>query len=106
MKYALGFLCLLASMSALSGEVKITSFTLVRIGDSMNHPVAELCGKVEGSSKPLEFLKVTVDAGSRRPGHYNTIADDKGNFCLTVITYRGNAEVRIIGQEGSVKSQL
>jgi hypothetical protein len=31
---------------------------------------------------------------------------EKGNFCLTVITYRGNAEVSIIGQEGNVQAAL
>ena len=106
MKYTLGFICLLASFSALSSTVKITSFTLVRIGDTLNHPVAELCGKVEGSTKSVDFLKVTVDAGSRRPASYNTLSDDKGNFCLTVITYRGTADVSLMGQEGSVQAAL
>lgn len=106
MKYTLGFICLLASFSALSATVKITSFTLVRIGETLNHPVAELCGKVEGSTKAVDFLKVTVDAGSRRPANYNTLSDDKGNFCLTVITYRGNAEVSIMGQEGTAQAAL
>jgi hypothetical protein len=106
MNYTLGLICLLASFSALSATVKITSFTLVRIGDTLNHPVAELCGKVEGSAKAIDFLKVTVDAGSRRPANYNTLSDEKGNFCLTVITYRGNADVSIMGQEGTVQTAL
>jgi hypothetical protein len=104
MKFAFALMFLFASLPAFCASVKITSFNLIRIGDSLNHPVAELCGKVEGSTKMVEYLKVTVDAGSRRPGHYNTIADDKGNFCLTVVTYRGNAEVRIIGDHSSLSS--
>lgn len=106
MKYTLGLIGLLASFSALSASVKITSFTLVRIGDTLNHPVAELCGKVEGSTKAVDYLKVTVDAGSRRPATYNTLSDDKGNFCLTVITYRGNAEVSIMGETTSTPAAL
>jgi hypothetical protein len=34
------------------------------------------------------------------------LSDEKGNFCLTLITYRGNADVSIMGQEGTVQIAL
>jgi hypothetical protein len=92
-----------AAFSASAATVKVTSFNLIRIADDLNHPVAELCGKVEGSTK-VEFLRVLVDAGSRRPAVYNTLSDEKGNFCLTLVTYRGTAEVSLMGST-QIKTQ-
>jgi hypothetical protein len=100
---ALGFF---TAASAYSATVKVTSFNFVRIGSTLNHPIAELCGKVEGSSKFPNFIRVLVDAGSRRPATYNTLSDDKGNFCLTVTTYNGNADVSIIGENQVIQAQL
>lgn len=101
----LSLLFALVAFNVSAATVKITSFTHVRIADDLGHPVAELCGKVDGSTK-VEFIKVLVDKGSRRPAIYNTLSDDKGNFCLTLVTYRGLAEVNIIGSTETVKADL
>lgn len=98
---------LLISSMALSANVKITTFNLVKMADnSLDHPLAELCGKVENSSSTPTFINVIVDPGSRNPGSYNTIADKAGKFCLPVITYRGKVEVSIIGENEKVKVDL
>ena len=102
------FIALALTLSALNlgaATVKITRFNLVNIADDLDHPVAELCGKVEGSTK-VEFIKILVDQGSRRPSTYNTLSDEKGNFCMALVTYRGSAEVSIIGQNNPVKAEL
>lgn len=106
MKHLILALGLFASFSAYSATVRVTSFNLVRIGSNMNHPIAELCGKVEGTEKFPNFIRVLVDARSRRPATYNTLSDDKGNFCLTVTTYNGSAEVSIIGEKQVIRAQF
>lgn len=95
----------LISSSAFAATVKVTSFAYVRIGNTTN-PLAELCGKVEGADKSPTFIKVLVDPGSKDPASYNTLADDKGNFCLPVLTYRGTADVSIIGEASSLKVEI
>lgn len=99
-------LSLLSSISAYSATVKITSFNYVNISGAPNSPLAELCGKVEGAEKSPSFIKVIVDAGSRKPASYNTLADDKGNFCLAVLTYRGNADVSLMGETPTIKALI
>lgn len=106
MKILLLVTCILASISAFSATVKITSFTSVQIENSLDHPLAELCGKVEGAVKSPSFVKVVVDAGSRRPATYNAVADELGNFCLTLVTYRGRAEASVIGESQSVTAKI
>lgn len=97
---------LISSMSAYPATVKIISFTSIQIENILDHPLAELCGKVEGAKKTPSFVKVVVDAGSRRPATYNTVADEVGNFCLTLTTYRGRAEASVIGESQSVTANL
>jgi len=105
MKY-LFLASLLFSTVTFSATVKITSFALVRMGQNLDHPLAELCGKVEGAEKTPSFIRVLVDPGSRSPGIYNTLADDQGKFCLAVVTYRGSADVGIIGVDKTFKAQI
>ena len=97
---------LLISSSAFAATVRITSFTHIRIAQDLNHPLAELCGKVDGAEKTPTFIRVSVDPGSRNPGTYNTLADDKGNFCVALMTYRGTAEVSIMGTNQTFKAQI
>jgi hypothetical protein len=106
MKKLIMALSLISSMSAYSATVKILSFTSIQIENSLSHPLAELCGKVEGATKIPSFVKVVVDAGSRRPATYNTVADEMGNFCLTLTTHRGRAEASVFGESQSVTAKL
>ena len=106
MKKMLMTATLIASMSAYSATVKILSFTSVQIENSLNHPLAELCGKVEGAVKTPSFVKVLVDAGSRRPAIYNTVADENGSYCIALVTHRGRAEASVFGETQSVTAKL
>jgi hypothetical protein len=91
------FLALIFSAQVFAAEVKVTSFSYVEIGPNSNNPVAELCGEVIGVTNAPTFIRVLVDAGARRPGTYNTLAGEDGKFCLTLVTYRGRADLSIIG---------
>jgi len=106
MKNTISLLLCFFSVSAFSSSVKITSFTQVRINETFNNPLAELCGLVESPSQPQTFITVIVDAGSRRPATYNTIAGADGKFCLPVITYRGIADVAIMGEKKTLRADL
>jgi hypothetical protein len=49
---------------------------------------------------------VIVDPGSRRPATYNTIAGSNGKFCIQVVTYRGTADVEIMGEKKSLRVEI
>jgi hypothetical protein len=87
MKFALA-LAFLTVFSAHASTVKITSFVYPRSGQYY----AELCGQVEQAKSASTLIKVIVDPKSKNPGTYNTLAGSDGKFCLTVITYKGEAE--------------
>jgi hypothetical protein len=107
MKKIIILFALLINTTAYSATIKIISFLAIEIAnDRINHPLAELCGKVENAESIPTFIQVKVDEGARRPAVYNTLADDKGFFCLTLVTYRGTAAVSIIGKQTSYKAQL
>ena len=106
MKKTLTLLICLFSVSAFSSSVKVTSFTQVRINETFNNPIAELCGLVESPNSPQTFITVIVDPGSRRPATYNTIAGPNGKFCVQVVTYRGTADVAIMGEKKSLRVDI
>lgn len=92
--------CLL-SFSAFGATVKVGSFNYIRTSQNFSSPLAELCGSVSGATSSPTFVRVHVDPQSSNSAIYNTLAGDDGKFCLALITYRGRAEVSLIGQEGS-----
>lgn len=104
MKKIFGVLLTLSAFSAMATSVKVTSFNYIRVNNDINHPLAELCGKVEGATAHPTFIRVLIDPKSKEPATYNTLAGEDGKFCLSVITYRGNAEVGIIGAKDSVRA--
>lgn len=85
---------MMTSSIALASDqsVKITSFTYTASGSK----VAELCGTVSNVQTTPTFVQVTVDYQTKRPAIYNTIANAEGKFCLTVVTYRGTAEAKVL----------
>jgi len=106
MKNTLSLLICLFSVSAFSSSVKVTSFNQVRINETFNNPIAELCGQVESPTGPQTFITIIVDPGSRRPATYNTIAGPNGKFCLQLVTYRGTADVTIMGEKKSLRVEI
>lgn len=106
MKTFLAMALLVFSVSAMSATVKITSFNYVRTSaNDMNSPLAELCGMVEGATAAPSFVRVLIDPKSKNPGSYNTLAGTDGKFCVAVITYRGTADVSVIGGKETTKAQ-
>lgn len=106
MKTFLAMALLVSSVSAFSASVKVTSFNYIRTSTDMNSPLAELCGLVEGAVSAPSFVRVLVDPKSKNPASYNTIAGVDGKFCLAVITYRGTADVSVIGEKKSINVQV
>lgn len=90
---------------AYAASVKVTSFNMIRVDNSPFFPLAELCGTVEGATASPTFVKVLVDPKTNKPGSYNTVAGADGKFCLTLVTYRGSAEVSVINDSGSVSAK-
>ena len=107
MKTFLAMALFVSSVSAFSASVKITSFNYIRTSaNDMNSPLAELCGLVEGASAAPSFVRVLVDPKSKNPGAYNTVAGVDGKFCIAVITFRGTADVSVIGEKKSILAQV
>ena len=107
MKTLLAMALLVSSVSAFSASVKVTSFNYVRIGsDSYPNPMAELCGLVTGATKAPSFINVQVDPKSNNPASYNTLAGADGKFCIALITYRGTAEVSLIGENAKTTASI
>jgi hypothetical protein len=105
MKLFLGAALLVFSLSSFAASVKVTSFTYVRNFNDLQ-PLAELCGLVSGATTTPSFVKVVVDPKTSNPGSYNTLAGQDGKFCVAVITYRGTAEVSLMGEEIAVESLI
>ena len=103
MKLIVGILLLGISLSTIAASVKVTSFKYVRNAGDAIHPLAELCGVVEGATSSPTFVKVLVDK-AKNPAVYNTVAGTEGNFCVAVITYRGSAEVTVFGENAGVEA--
>ncbi len=106
MKLFLSMALLAFSISAFSASVKVTSFNYIRQSQDMLNPVAELCGLVEGASTSPSFVHVLVDSKGNNSASYNTYAANDGRFCLVVITYRGTAEVSLVGTKSSVTANI
>lgn len=84
------FLSLASFGAQIEPEIKITSFT------SANTRLAELCGQVIHPKTIPTFIQVAVDPRGNHPANYNTLAGKDGQFCLTVITYTGEAEAHLM----------
>lgn len=103
MKSILAVALLVSSVSAFSATVKVTSFNFIRTSNDVMAPLAELCGVVEGAiTSAPSYVSAKIDPKSGKPASYNTITDSEGKFCMAVITYRGTAEVSIMGQKSIV----
>jgi hypothetical protein len=106
MKKLLALALLATSVSSFAASVKVTSFTFIRTSPEYSGPLAELCGRVEGAETTPSFVKVRVDPASNNPATYNTFAGKDGKFCLTVVTYRGRADVSLEGENGSTEASV
>ena len=96
MKTFIAAILAFASVSAIAGSVKITSF--VYATSTSKIPLAEICGTVEGVTAPA-FVQVTIDPNGNKGASYNTYAGTNGKFCMAVVTYQGNAEVSLLSGE-------
>ncbi len=105
MKSFLAVALLVSSVSAMSATVKVTSFNFIRTSNDVMSPIAELCGLVEGATASPSFIRVQVDPKSNKPASYNTVAGTDGKFCVSVVTYRGNAEVSLFGEKSIVTAK-
>lgn len=105
MKSIMAVALLVSSVSAFSASVKITSFNYIRTSPNMTAPLAELCGSVEGATTSPSFVNVKVDPTTGRPANYNTFAGADGKFCVAVITYRGTADVSMVGEKSVVTAK-
>lgn len=107
MKMILALALFVSSISAFSATVKVTSFNFVRTSnDNFFSPLAELCGTVEGATAAPSFVKVLVDPKSKNPGSYNTVAGADGKFCIAVITFRGTADVTVMGENAVTSASV
>lgn len=103
MKSFLALALLVSSVSAFSASVKVTSFNFIRTSNDVMSPLAELCGVVEGAIVTApSYVSAKIDPKSNKPASYNTITGPDGKFCMAVITYRGTAEVSLMGQKSVV----
>lgn len=102
MKSFLALALLVSSVSAFSASVKVTSFNYIRTSNDVTSRLAELCGVVEGriGSAP-SYVTAKIDPKTNKPASYNTITDVDGKFCMAVITYRGTADVSLMGAKNS-----
>ena len=66
MKMIVGVALLTLSLSSIASTVKVTSFNYVRNQGDIHHPLAELCGRVEGMTTSPTFLNVKVDPGVQK----------------------------------------
>lgn len=68
-------------------DAKINNFTYT----GSRTWTAEICGLVTGTGYENSIVTVTVDEKEKKPAKYTTLADETGNFCLVVTSYRGTA---------------
>jgi hypothetical protein len=106
MKKFLMTACCLISFGAMAASVKVGSFNYIRTAQNYNSPLAELCGSVQGATSVPSFIRVHVDHNTNNSAIYNTLAGQDGKFCVSVITYRGRAEVSLIGENSTVEAQV
>ena len=106
MKKFLVAACCLFSFGAMAASVKVGSFTFIRTAQNYNSPLAELCGSVEGATSFPSFIRVNVDYNTNNSAIYNTLAGEDGKFCVSVITYRGRAQVSLIGENSTIEAQV
>lgn len=92
MKLILATCLFLFSFQALAEitEIKVTSFR--SLSNGVYDRGAEICGYVKAKDEKLIQIIVTVDP-RQNPASYSGLTDPKGNFCLVVSTYTGNATV-------------
>ncbi|MFP5490976.1 MAG: hypothetical protein ACLGG0_05715 [Bacteriovoracia bacterium] len=102
MKKLMIIAALALTSSAYAATVKVTSYVYLRSGE----PQAELCGLVEDAETTPSFIRVQVDHRTNRPATYNTVAGADGRFCISVVTYRGTAEVRLFDAESGTEAIL
>jgi len=92
------------AVAAPAGElvVKITSFVMTE-SSNPNNRLAEICGRVTGSTTEFTVVRIVVDPKTNNPGTYNTLAGKDGAFCSVVVTYTGtaSASVNILGKQSS-----
>lgn len=106
MKTFLAMAVLVSSVTSFAATVKVTSFNYIRTSNELNSPLAELCGLVEGAADAPSFVRILVDPKSKNPASYNTVAGTDGKFCMAVITFRGTADVSVMGAKESVKASV
>lgn len=94
MKKILFLSAALVSFSSFASTVKVTSFVYPRSGQYY----AELCGQVSDSATSPTFVQITVDPRMKKSGMYNTVADSSGKFCIAVVTYSGEAELKVFDE--------
>ena len=86
-------LALLSTISTQAAElpVKITSF----FRPDQNTKMAELCGTITGTPEQIAQAKIraAVDGATKGVGIYTTLADEAGDFCITLTTYYGRVKV-------------
>lgn len=104
MKKFIALSLLSLSFASFAATVKVTSFNYVRVQNDLNHPLAELCGLVEGQTSSPSFVQVLVDPKTKSPASYNTLAGNDGKFCIAVVTYRGNAEVSLLNGNATTEA--
>lgn len=93
MKLFIVALTLFVGISASAANVAVTSFSFI----NGKRPLAELCGQVSGMTSPgPAFISIVVDPRGK-PGTYNTFAGASGKFCITLISYTGEAELSFEG---------
>ncbi|MFP5384446.1 MAG: hypothetical protein ACLGHN_00105 [Bacteriovoracia bacterium] len=106
MKKLIVTVCCLLSFGAMAASVKVGSFNFVRTSQNFNSPLAELCGSVEGATSFPSFIRVHVDYNTNNSAIYNTLAGEDGKFCVSVITYRGRAQVSLIGENSTIEAEV
>lgn len=96
MKFLITLLGLSLAFNSIAAEIKITSFRYVSNGQY----IAELCGIVLNPANNVNYVKVLSDPRGN-VGTYNTIAGKDGKFCLTLVSYRGEAYVNLLNEVDS-----
>lgn len=86
MKFLIVFLFPIFALAEIT-DVSIISFRPA--GDRRLTGMADLCGHVKFKDEKLVIAKIKVD----RDAEYYSIVGENGNFCETVLTYYGRAEV-------------
>ena len=93
MKTLIFVLTFFAAVSATaSASITVKSFQYI----DGKKPHAELCGFVNAVTTTPTLIRMVVDPRGK-PGVYNTVAGTDGNFCLTLISYTGEAELSVFG---------